>query len=264
MIIYVFYLDVFLLHEVLMNSAIICITLRLNKLNVSKSHLFGAITLASVFPLLGLVWGYKAFILTNYLIVFPLTGLIIAGRSWRRIISCEVSLVGITFLLGGTAEAVKNTLKLGDEAQYSCEIVLLISAIIGALVAGIFQEKARIKRYVFRIRLRQGRRIYRGYALYDSGNSLRHPKTGQMVHIIDAGVLAELGVDIALDRIEYKSLGNSIGTIDIYRIEDLEIVGKGIKYNEKNCLFGRAQEGLLSQKEYKIVLNEGIGNEIIL
>lgn len=263
MIIYVFYLDIFLLHEVLMNSAIICITLRLNKLNVSKRQLFGAIFLGSIFPLMGLVWGYKAFILTNYLIVLPLIGLIVAGRSWRRIISCVVSLVGITFLLGGIAEAVKNTFKWGDEAQDNCEIVLLISAVLGAVAAGIFQEKARIKRYVFRIRLSQGCRIYRGYGLYDSGNCLRHPKTGQMVHIIDADVLAELGVDKVWDRIEYKSLGNSIGIIETYRIEDLEIIGKGIKYNEKNCLFGKAQEGLLSQKEYKIVLNEGIGNEIM-
>lgn len=263
--IYVFYPDVFIFHEVLMNLSISIFSTRMIKLPISTARVVLGACLGSIIPLPFLLISYNGYILGNYLIGIPLMSYIIVsdvsnsltGRLKRGML-LSVTLFGMSALIGGITQASINS--IGSNGYV--EIYIILAFIIAGIFMGVFQENGRRKRNIHRVILENEGRKYAGYGLYDSGNLLRDRVSGDIVHIVDEKILDELNIKECIGAAQYKSLGNTQGEISLYRMEIMNVIVGKSRMTFTDCLVGKAQADLLAKKDYKIVLNEGIGNEI--
>lgn len=241
-----------------MDLAIICINVKFHRICPGPVKIAVAALAAGLIPTAFLGMGYTWFVVANYMLGFPLASLIVIGKN-RKAILFSMTGAGISILIGGAALALENTFGISTYI----ELYILISLPVSMGILELIREMSRRKQYIFEYSLSYEDRCVKGKAFYDSGNFLRDPVTGEMVHIVDGIIIKELGVAGPCREIPYKALGNCEGKVWVYEGAKLWVKGRRGIYRSDKCLLGKAQEGLLTGKNYNLVLNEGVGNEII-
>lgn len=112
-------------------------------------------------------------------------------------------------------------------------------------------------RHLFLAHIRKDGRRMAVTAYWDSGNLLRDPYTGRAVSILSRGKAKEF-LQIKKDRIRYvpyRSLGEQAGLLAVTDVEELAIRRGRHTVRIHPAEIGIAQEGLLEQKGYDLILH---------
>lgn len=256
---YVLYLDIFFLHNILLigiSSLFLFQLLGLSIIQNYKKLLGGAVAGAGLEVLLLLLGkSYRLFALGSQIVIMPIVlQLLLRGHKeisrWRGIVlsyTVVSLLVGVTNLIGYV---------FGD--NFVLQVGLLG---IGGIVEVILLELKKMKQeqqHLYNVELEfQGKKV-QGIALYDSGNRLYDPWKHREIHIVSHSLLQQLQLDKIALMVPFQSLGNTEGILEVYEIDTLIVMLNQKKYRFTNVLVGKAQEVLLSNKQYQMILNASI------
>jgi sigma-E processing peptidase SpoIIGA len=278
--IYVFYLDVFLVQNFLMNLIVLSlIDLLLGSASghrqVGRSALaafFGAAATAAFFLMFK---SRIAFVAGGAFVTVPLMVLLAFGFGGggfalvlRRIMLGWISCV----VLEGAARAVYAISGIRAWKIYA----LGVSYFLARRFLLMLRSSVSVGKREFSVTLCSGGKSVTCLGLYDSGCLITMPKTGEPVSIVSTSLIRELlgdksgageegeeyGTEEASSSgacaIPYSALGTDCGTLPVYRPERMEIqMKKGVKVIEKPWI-GSAQETLFCGRPYRIILNAGV------
>jgi hypothetical protein len=276
--IYVFYLDVFLVQNFLMNLIVISLIDLL--LGSASGHreagrkalaaFFGAAATAAFFLVLK---SRIAFVAAGAFVTVPLMVLLAFGFRGggfalvlRRIMLGWISCV----VLEGAARAAYAISGIRAWKTYALGVsYFLARRFLLMLKSSVFVGKRE-----FNVTLYYGGKKVTCLGLYDSGCLITMPKTGEPVSIASFSLIRELSDDeretaegksgteeassSGACTIPYSALGTDCGKLPVYRLEKMEIQMKnGVKVIIKPWI-GRAQETLFCGRPYRIILNAGV------
>ena len=95
--------------------------------------------------------------------------------------------------------------------------------------------------------------------LYDSGNRLQMPDTGEPGHIVGSALLRELGVGEETQKlIPYRALGRTDGVIGVVKVEKMKVMSGRKVYCGEGVWMGCADDALLQGMDYEMILNGAI------
>jgi hypothetical protein len=282
--IYIFYADVFLVQNCLMNAGILLVLREIAGVPVKvrrKERFWGfgrfAGRLAAVSITAGLLQllvlcitgSYFLYLAVSFVIVIPQMVYAVLGRT-RIPVFIKRVLLGylVAVLLGGFVGALENLCHLQ-------QIPVWISMLsIFALKEGVLMLRNQRKKQeaLCTVILRHRGQEMRCTALWDTGNRLKESGTNRPVHIISRAVYRGLSItaeDYA-GLTGYCTLGEEDGILPLYEIDALLILQSGQKTEQvkrqgatlKNtkAVVACAGEHLLAQKPYQVILNvEGAG-----
>ncbi|MCM1282558.1 MAG: sigma-E processing peptidase SpoIIGA [Muribaculaceae bacterium] len=255
--IYVFYIDLFLVQNFLMNLAVLSLTYMLCKCQVSLRCLRMGLaalcmTLVSAFFVLflpGVRWLAVAAVPVMLLFAFGWNG------KKDFCIRFLVSLFAIV-VLNGVAEAVQNLTGIQAPAFY----MALLALPVARTLVGVTRSSLRRQGRLYSVTLFHGSKSVKCLGLFDSGNLLA-TAAGEPVHIASPGILEELALlnEGEVNLIPFQSLGTREGWIRVFRVEKMQIKdGKSTRTLSDVCL-GKAEQELLEGKSYRMILNGAKG-----
>lgn len=257
--IYVFYIDLFLEQNFLMNLIVLmfCASLR----GSPGAHRLLRLLLAGICGVLIMALlvlfapGYGWMTLGTALLAVPLM-LFIAfewGGGKEFCIRLLLSWFSI-IVLNGVAEAWQNLTGIRALSLYGLLLTLPLVRMLVMLARSSVQRQARL----YPVRLSHGGNSADTRALYDSGNLLT-TADGNPVHIASPELFLRLGIgeEDAFSMIPYQSLGMERGWIRVARVERMQVgVGKSARILSEVWI-GKAEEGLFRGKSYQMILNGG-------
>ncbi len=192
---YVFYADVFVLQNFLINVIVLLCGARIRKIHngVQIAILILMALVGSVLELLLLLVNrhYWYFTLLSYVVVIPfVTVIALKVKSFKDFLKCYISCLIAVIFLGGSTEALENLLGVKQLP------FLAILAVGIAVAMGIerFLRFQRISRKMLPVILQYGGKQVDALALYDTGNRLREPYQGKAVHIITPELAKQLEI----------------------------------------------------------------------
>ncbi len=259
--IYVFYIDVFLEQNFLMNLIVLSLTcvfcksaVKYLKLRMAAAALFGAAL--SLLSYLVIPW-YAGAVAACAFIVIPLMLFFAFGFGGLRlfVIRTGVSWLSI-ILLNGVVTAVYNLTGVRSLHVYICVLVLFAARILVRMLL----SSVRMQKRQMQLTLTYHGRSITCMGLYDSGNLLKIPDSGEPVHIIHPGLLEHVlhGEEPEFQVIPYHALGTSEGAIYVCRLDRLRLDDADHPKVMDDPWVGRAQPGLLRGKSYQVILNSDV------
>ncbi len=256
--IYVFYVDVFLEQNFLMNLIVLSIThifckrqVRFLQLRMAVSAALGAI-LSLVFYLM--LPGYAPAVSGIAFFVVPFMLFLAFGRCTVRFFILETGTSWLSILLlNGAVTAVYNLTGIQSLHIYICVLVLIITRTLVQMLISSYDLQKRQMQVSFTY---HGRSVT-CMGLYDSGNRLCVPLSGEPVHIISPAVLKGLLKDDEPEfkLISFQALGTEEGLVYICCLDEMRIEDKRCRKVYAAPWVGRAQDGLLDGKPYQVILN---------
>ena len=265
-VIYVFYVDVFLIQSCLMNACILWMVKELTMATGSVMRWRPAVRLIATSLVAGvlqlgillLTQSYVIYFGVSFLVIIP--GMLVGtfGRSiphdWcRRLILGYVVALG----LGGTVTAVQNLFRI---PQIPVWIGILCALALRRAVLFAKREMQKREQLCVVVLEHNGQRI-ECTALWDTGNHLHTAIGNRPVHIVDAKLFKELKISARdFAGIEsYCSLGNSDGILPLYEIDALYTLEKHCDVKNTKAVVACAGKQLLEHKPYQVILNvEGV------
>lgn len=259
--IYVFYIDVFLEQNFLMNLIVLSLTcvfcksaVKYLKLRMTAAAFLGAVL--SLLCYLVLPW-YAGAVAALAFLVIPLMLLLAFGFGGVRmfVIRTGVSWLSI-ILLNGVVTAVYNLTGVRSLHVYIGVLVLFAARILVRMLL----SSVRMQKRQMQLTLTYHGRSVTCMGLYDSGNLLKIPDSGEPVHIIHPVLLEHVlhGEEPEFQMIPYHALGTSEGTIYVCRLDRLRLDDADNPKIMDNPWVGRAQPGLLRGKPYQVILNSDV------
>lgn len=291
---YVFYADVFVCQNFLINVIVLLCGARIRKIHgVLQIALLVLMALVgSVLELLLLLANrhYWYFTLLSYVIVIPfVTVIALKIKNFKDFLKCYISCLLAVILLGGSTEALEN---LFGVKQLPFLVILAIGIAV-TLALERFLRFQKISRKMVPVMLQYGGKKVDAYALYDTGNRLREPYQGKAVHIITPEIAEQLEITTKEEKekdstivekeklvysvyemeqagmlrknrkkpearvIPYSSLG-SAGLLVIYTLDSLKILEPGMEQVIEEPVVGIARPELMKSKNYQIILNQEV------
>lgn len=214
--------------------------------------LLGALASAACLILLS----YAAFVVFTALMAVPLMLIIAFGKRSLRQLGRDVLLSWLSIiLLNGVAIIVFQMTGVQSLTIYSGILVLLVaSALVRTLMRSLKKQKL-----LMQVVLCHGEHSVSCVGLYDSGNQLELPVTGEPVHIISPALLMSLNITESPKReIYYSSLGNENGRIGVMQIEQMHILTDGKELCYRDAWVGCAGAKLMQNKDYQIILHSSV------
>lgn len=256
---YVLYLDVFFLHNMVLIAFISCFALQFVMIQIATcwKRVLGTAALgAGIETVLLLICNnYCWFAIGSLIGVMPMiVYFLLRGHkeiSRRRMIIISYTMV---CLFVGVSSVMQNLLGYDEITQTGVLGILLIMESVILELKRVLREQRHL--YCFEIGDKENK--IRGTALYDSGNHLRDPWEKRAVHIVSSQLLQQLQLDTPKWMVPYQSLGNGRGVLEVYEAEWLILLSNDKKIRLTNVLIGKAQDGLLKNKQYQMILNEAV------
>lgn len=254
-----FYADVFLLQNFLMDFIAIAGTNFFLKRYKRYRNLVLAACVSSVFGLVCLlmVRNYLLYCLITHFLINTAMVRIGFGRCKRRefIENWAVTYM-VVILLGGILEWIgESKVPLQNVFLAVPAAVLLVYGILGYLM-----QRKSFHNHMLRVSISKDVRRMEVVAYWDSGNQLRDPYTGQGISIISHTKAQEF-MDYSKDRIRlvpYRSLGRDTGLLAVIDVDEM-ILQDGIhRQRLKMAAIGIAGCGLLEDKEYDLILHASL------
>lgn len=259
---YVFYADVFVIQNFLVNLIVLMGAARLRKIHGLRRMVDIGIAalIGSVLELLLLLMNndHVVFLGLSGLVVLPFVTMLALKPQNIREWSAEYGICMLfMMLLGGICEAVTNVLGLH-------KLPFLVILAIGFLLVSGVTYAARYRKFrntLFQVMLEDAKNQVEALALYDSGNRLREPYGGRAVYIVAPEIADQLGIFAPGTKhalvIPYCSLGGS-GLLQIYTIDRIRIREQNREYLVEPAVIGIAQPALMKNKTYQIILNQEV------
>lgn len=203
--------------------------------------------------LLGIGYVYSAVVMAVFVIPFMLY-LAFGWDGWRNFIfRIGLSLLSAV-LLDGIISALSNLFGIKSLYLYGAALAFPVAKItVSMLAVSVHQQNCRM-----RVTFVNCGKSASCMGLYDSGNLLRMPDSGEPVHIASPKLLGQLLAGEPVCEIPYQTLGTDGGIIAVYRLESMCIEGKKGKNVYGAQWVGMAQEGLLHNKPYQVILNSAV------
>lgn len=256
---YVFYADVFFVQNLLIKVTVLYLALYVNKQNLKVNPI--KIVIAGVFgtalEICALVWGgnFSFFVGLVNLVEMPLVMLFLLGKEVRTWLNVTVSAWFFVLVVNGVIEAIWNYFgEIGHFLEF-----LILSCLVVGVGTNRFMQYQRIAKGIYPAILSHKDKSIHCRGFYDSGNRLKDPYTGVGVHIITGNLAVKLKLtEENMVFIPYTSLGNKQDLIQVHYIEKLTIYGRKEVVTQTNVAVGTAEEGLLDEKKYDLILNENV------
>lgn len=259
--IYAFYIDLFVEQNFLMNLIVLSLTYIFCKNAVPMRHLrmFLAAVCGTVALTLLLLFGpgYGWAMAGNAFLVVPAMLYIAFGWDGKRafVLRLGASWLSIV-ILDGVATALENLTGLRCLVFYAGIVVLMIARALTELMLSSVRRQGRMYRIIFM----QGATSVACMGLFDTGNLLSIPDTGEPVHIVSPGILERLGVidNGELRMIPFHALGTDEGWIRVAQVERLEVRMGRKRRTYQNVWCGVAEPALLAGRSYQAILNSSL------
>ena len=254
--IYVFYADVFLLQNFLMDFvAVTGANIFLKRYRRSR-RLFATAFFNSVAGLLcilfiqnDVMYRLITHFLLNTIMIFMCFGK--CGR--REFMENWAVTYLVVIVLGGLMQWLSESRVISH--NYLIQLIFVVFAGYGILQ--YLMQKRTFANHIYLVKLQKGERSMEVKAYWDSGNQLRDPYTGQGVSILSSEK-AQYFLDTEKDRIRYVpycSLGKSEGLLSVTNVDELVLFDGKKTIHMKQMAIGIANDGLLEKKEYDLILH---------
>lgn len=260
--IYAFYIDVFIEQNFLMNLLVLSMTSELSKSAVRHKYLrmvissgIGAL-LAAILLLLRAYW---LSVFLTAVIVVPLMLFLAFGRCSKKqfVLRILISWFGI-LLLNGIVTAFSNFTGIRGMTWY----VAAVTIVIGHALVKVWLCNVRQQRNLYEVKLKNDGKEVCCVGLYDSGNRLQMPVSGEPVHIVSMKIFEQLKKkESRITEIPFQALGTTEGRISATEIESMELLHNQAGSTYKNVWVGCADAALLQGKSYQVILHSSIHNE---
>lgn len=254
------YIDIYIILNFIMNLFLLMITAIVRQ---KRCHIFRLFLSSFAVSLLSAVstyylWGNM--IWQIILAVIQMGGLVILAFEYEGIkarISDCVTFVFLTFFAGGSISVFVGFLSHGINRSEGISIVFIIVAVIflfilffvfrWEIIRGQHQKKS-----VMSAKIVHKGKEYRIRALYDTGNHLISPYTGEGVAVISKKLSEEMELNKEQNPIliPYTSVGGS-GLLEAYRI-DYVYLSDG---KTKKSLLVAVSDNLREQSDIQMILN---------
>lgn len=188
-------------------------------------------------------------------LVVPLMLLLSFGYDGFRQLFFKIAVSWLSIvILNGVVTAVYNLTGLESLQIYICILALLAARImVKAFLVSVGKQQNQMELTIEN----DGKRVC-CMGLYDSGNLLQIPQSGEPVHIISPRLLKRLQGENAIEEgqtIPYHALGTAEGKICVYQLEQIQFKRAGEWKILEHPWVGKADEALLQGKSYQVILN---------
>ncbi len=252
--IYVFYADVFLLQNLIMDFLALWGTNYYLRRKKSMGRLLLAAFFSSAAGVVLFLWikNWPLYCLTtHFLLNTAMVAAVFGVGSFRCFLENWWTAYLIVLLTGGMMQWVRDWSIL----RGTFVVPALLTA--GGLFFLLRYIKGRKIRgnHIYAVKLVQGERYVEMMAYWDSGNQLRDPYNGKYVNILDKKYARELFGEEALYRyVPYCSLGQTNGMIKVATVDELMIFDEHKVVHVEHAAVGVAAEELFLDREYGMIL----------
>ncbi len=257
--IYVFYMDLFVEQNFLMNLIVLSLTQLFCNCYAPKRYAWRilAAALGAAGGTIVLVFTFfTLYVVSMALFFVPLMVWIAFGRQCLRpFLRCILSSWLSIVIVNGVVSVGYQWTGTSTITWYLAILAFLTAQLlVRTWIANIRRQEQTMQVYL----------SHRGVhiscvGLYDSGNRLQMPDSGEPVHIISDGLLRELGMEQD-ERwlIPYCTLGTEQGLIGVVRVEEMKITSAGKLVCYEQVWLGSADESLLKNRSYQMILNAAV------
>lgn len=252
-------MDLFIEQNFLMNLIVLSLTHTFSGSNEKKHYIrriasavFGAVMSAVIV----VCFNYMAFVVMTAILLVPSMILIAFGWGNLRKFLSRIALSWLSMiLLGGIASALSQLTGMQVRSIY----VGVLSLMIARMLVATWIASLRRQEQQLQVSLVHNGTTATCVGLYDSGNRLCMPQSGEPVHIISHGMLMKLGVDEQEKmEIPFRALGTDQGQIQVIRIEKMYLKsGKKSRCCE-DVWMGCAGIELLKCTDYQVIVNSAV------
>lgn len=250
--IYVFYADVFLLQNFVMDLIALAAANRFLNRRRKPGWLLLAAGFFSVAGLLLLLYLKDYLLYCIFTHFFLNTGMVLlafgrmGGREFLKV--WFVTYLSV-LLTGGILEW------LGGIGVWQ----VCAAAAVLALTALLLEWHKSFGRQLLSAEIRSGERRMQLRAYYDSGNQLRDIYTGKAVSILCHDKFEDfLGEEGNVRYVPFRALGDNEGLIPVTDVDELVIYHGKHAAHIRQAAIGAANEGLLEKKEYDLILHASL------
>lgn len=230
------------------------------KRNRKYRYLIIAAAVTSVLGLVLLIFirNYLLYCLITHFLLNTCMVLVCFGRCSRKeFIENFAVTYFVVVLLGGILEWLRGS------GIFSANFFLLMLAGITGSCGILFylMQRKDFGNYIIGVKICKDCRFMELKAYWDSGNQLRDPYTGQGISIISYAKAKEF-LSEEKDHIRYvpyRSLGEEGGLLRVTNVDEMILFHGKREVHMKQMAIGIAEEGLLEDKEYDLILHAGIG-----
>ena len=256
---YVFYPDVFFFHNMILIGIISVFSFQLMKIPIKenlKEIVVGSLLGSMLETILLLLSGnYFTFTIFSQACIVPVI-LWIQLRKHHTVSKRQLVIVSysIVFLFIGVTNVMELLLDFDMTTQFGVLVIILI-------VEGILLELKKVmklQKSLYQVMIANDGNQIMETALYDSGNCLRNPWKKRPVHIVSEQLLQKLKLIDPVLMVPYRSLGNEEGLLEVYEAEGLTVWSRDGEKRFTNVLLGRAEDSLLRNRRYQIILHESV------
>ena len=257
--IYALYIDVFIEQNFLMNLLVLLMTCELSKsaaghkyLRIVVSSGIGAL-LTAVLLLIRVYW---LSVFLTAVIVVPLMLFLAFGKCGKKqfVQRILISWFGI-LLLNGILTAFSNLTGIRGMTWY----VAVVTIVIGHTFVKVWLCNMRQQKNLYEVRLKNDGKEVCCVGLYDSGNRLQMPDSGEPVHIVSMDIFERLKKkESKIREIPFQALGTNEGRVPVTEIDSMELLHRKTDHIYRNVWLGCADVTLLQGKSYKMILHSSI------
>lgn len=256
---YVFYPDVFLARNVCMNEIIFFFSFQIMKIpwrkHISELLLAGFVGAVLETALVLLCRNYAVFVVFSQILVVPVILYFLLQKqrniSKKRLV---IFIYMVVFLFAGISNGMEQLMGI----HFAGQIIFGITIVILEMIVVEIQKVIHLQKYLYKIEIGYRGRVSQCLALYDSGNCLCDPNRHRAVHIADNRIIGELRLETPLMLVPYRALGNEEGVLEVYEADWLKVHINDKQLTFEKILLGKAEESLLKNKQYRMILNEKI------
>lgn len=257
--IYVFYMDLFVEQNFLMNLIVLSLVHIFSNFNGTKHYLrrIAAAMIGSVASACCLIaFSYAAFVVLTALVIVPFMIRIAFQKQSARELMRRTALSWLSMLIvNGAVSAVEQWSGLKSLTIYVGLLVLLVS---GGLVR-VWGNSMQRQNVRMQVEVSHQGHKASCVGLYDSGNRLQMPDTGEAVHIVSPMLLAQLAItDMPERTIPFCALGTQEGSIPVMQMEQMCVSSGRKSICCKDVWVGCAEKGLLRNADYQIILHASV------
>ena len=257
--IYVFYIDLFLEQNFLMNLIVLSLTQLFCNRYASKCYtrrILAALLGAAGGTLTLMFTSFVVYVVSMALAFVPFMIWIAFGRQClRQIIRCILVSWLVIVIVNGVVSVGYQWTGASTMTWYLAILTFLAAQLLVHTMIGSIRRQTQMMQVDL---AHQGEHVS-CVGLYDSGNRLQMPDSGAPVHIISESVLRQLTTGMEKKRlIPYRALGMEQGQIGVVQIEEMKIASGGKSVCYENAWIGSADESMLQNRNYQVILNAAV------
>lgn len=274
---YRIYLDVFFLINFIMDYIVLDVTAVILKLHCRVWRKLFAAMFGGIWAVISVYFIIKNESLKIYLgiityaVVSVIMILILMGlENKKKVFVGTLVLYVVTFVLAGVCSVVWNYSYLGygivsgiiEKEEMALGIIIFF--VVKCLVEQVIETRQKYKSNICRVQLTINNRQIEFSGLIDTGNVLKDPFTGRIVHIVRAAVLKSIlngtndyaGLHYRL--VPYNSVGNESGLMPVIDAECMKVSECNEIIFEGAAVIGIYNGILATNGMYDALINAGV------